>query len=155
VSAVPAGEPVVIGVGNRLRGDDGAGLEVARLVREQVGPSLRVLELDGEPGGLLEAWEGADLAVVIDTSDSGVEEGTVRRFEAAREPLPAGVGASSTHALGPADAIELARALGRLPTRLTVYTIEGKCFEPGAPPGSAVREAIRGVAEDVIAEVTH
>jgi hydrogenase maturation protease len=146
---------VVIGVGNRLRGDDGAGLEVARLVREQTGPSLRVLESDGEPSGLLEAWEAADLAVVIDTSASGAEAGTVRRFEAAREPLPAGLGASSTHALGLADAVELGRALGRLPPRLTIYTIEGERFEAGTPPGSAVREAIREVAGDVVAEVTH
>jgi len=146
---------VVIGIGNRVCGDDGAGPEVARLVGERAGPAVRVLELDGEPSGLLEAWEAADLAVVIDASASGAEAGTVRRFDAAREPLPAGVGGSSTHALGLADAIELGRALGRLPRRLTVYGIEGRDFVAGTAPGPAVREAIEAVAEDVVAEVAH
>ena len=50
-----------------------------------------------------------------------------RRAAAARRSF----GASSTHALGLADAVELARSLGRLPQRVVVYGIEGAAFEFG------------------------
>jgi len=46
--------------------------------------------------------------------------------------------------MGLAEAIGLARAMGRLPRRLTLYGIEARRFDFGAPPSPAV---LRGVAE--------
>jgi len=46
----------VIGVGNPWRGDDAAGLAVARLLRGTVSPEVEVLEREGEPTGLVDAW---------------------------------------------------------------------------------------------------
>ena len=40
-------------------------------------------------------------------------------------------GASSTHAVGIGEAIELARTLDRLPGRLIVYAVEGHRFDAG------------------------
>ncbi len=150
------GGMVVIGVGNDLRGDDAAGLRVAREVRRRLGSAVRVLELDGEPSRLLDAWAEADVAVVIDaSSSSGAAAGSVRRFDAGATPLPVGVGATSTHSLGLADAVELGRALGRLPGRLTVYAIEGRSFGPDAAPTAVLEATVASVAEQVIAEVGH
>ena len=95
---------------------------------------MRVLEQSGEPSGLLEAWDGADLAVVVDALP-GRDAGHRAVLRRDRRAAPAGLGGASTHALGLAEAIELGRALGRLPARLTVYAIEGQAFEPGAAPG--------------------
>jgi hypothetical protein len=55
----------------------------------------------------------------------------VLRFDACSQPLPVGGLRSSTHAFGVSDAVELARALGRLPDRLDVYVIEGENFTAG------------------------
>ncbi len=55
---------VVIGIGNPFRNDDGIGPAVAAQVEEQRLPGVRVVISDGEPAGLLEAWSGADLAVL-------------------------------------------------------------------------------------------
>ncbi len=148
------GGVAVIGLGSDLRGDDCAGLEVARRVRGRVPPEVSVLELHGESSGLLEAWRGLARAVIIDASRGGGPPGTVRRFEAAGAPLPAIAGGTSSHSLGLADAIELGRALGRLPTRLTVYAIEGGTFEPGAEPEEALAGAIEDVTERVVADLT-
>jgi hydrogenase maturation protease len=60
-------------------------------------------------------------------------------------PLPAGVFRSSTHAFGVGDAVELARALGRLPRRVVVYGVEGAGFESGAPLSPAVAAAVDDV----------
>jgi hydrogenase maturation protease len=72
----------------------------------------------------------------------------VHRFDATDRPLPVELGSASTHALGLAAAIELARELGRLPRRLVVYGIEGERFELGEGLTPAVGDAVeRLVAE--------
>ena len=123
---------LVIGVGNELRHDDGAGLEIVRRVRHEArDPAIDVDELEGGPLGLLDAWHGRVAAVVVDTMRSGAGPGTIRRFDASHDPLPSREGASSTHAVGVGEAIELARTLDRLPARLIVYAVEGRRFDAG------------------------
>ncbi|HET8758253.1 MAG TPA: hydrogenase maturation protease, partial [Solirubrobacteraceae bacterium] len=120
----------MIGVGNAVRGDDAAGLLAAR--------ALGGVELEGDPSALIDLFDGLDAAVVVDAVRSGAAPGTVRRFDAAGGPLPAAIRSStSTHLVGIAEAIELARTLDRLPPRLTVYAIEGERFEAGAPVSPA------------------
>jgi hydrogenase maturation protease len=137
---VSAGQTVVIGIGNELRGDDAAGLEAARgAAREH--PGLQTVELDGEPSRLLDAWDGVEHAILIDACSGIGEPGEVHRFDAASEPLPAALGRGSTHALGLSDAIELARALGRLPARVTVFAVEARNFVAGSEMSPIVREA--------------
>jgi hydrogenase maturation protease len=133
---------VVIGVGNTDRGDDALGLEVARRLRAHPAAGVRVLEEDGEPAGILAAWEGQRLAVIVDAASAGGAPGAVLRFEAHRSPLPASLRHASTHSYGPAEAVELARALGKLPSTVIVYAVEGHRFAPGGRLSPAVEAAI-------------
>ena len=55
--------------------------------------------------------------------------------------------AGPTFGLG--EAVELARALGRLPARVELYAIEGACFELGDPMGAAVQGAVVLVAREL------
>jgi hydrogenase maturation protease len=144
---------VVIGVGNEFRGDDAAGLVVARRLRERAERQTVVLACEADPAGLVEAWDGAALAIVVDTVVSGRQPGTVQRFDVSAEPLPARLVGSSTHALGVAEAIELARALHRLPPRTIVYGIEGSSFSTGAPLHPTVERAIDETLRRVVAEL--
>lgn len=139
-------------MGNALRGDDAAGLLVAGLVGELGEPEVEVVMLEGEPTRLIDAWDDTPLAVVVDAASSGAAGGSVRRFDAIAEPLPAAVGASSSHALGLGEAIEIARALRRLPPRLIVYAVEGECFEAGSPVSPAVAAAVEPTARAVLRE---
>jgi hydrogenase maturation protease len=143
---VSAGRRLFLGIGNPLRGDDAAGLLAARALRAMRPQGVEVRELEGEPVELIEAWEGADAVVVADAVASGGEPGAVRRVDAGAEPLPAALAGASTHALGLAEAVELGRALGRLPRRLVVYGIEAAGFETGAEPGAAIAAAAERVA---------
>jgi hydrogenase maturation protease len=134
----------VIGLGNEWRGDDGVGLEVARRLNGRA--------LDGEPIGLVEALNGSDEVVLVDAVTSGAPPGTVYQFEAGSEPLPARLfGTSSTHALGLGEAVELARSLGRLPSRVLVYGIEGTAFSFGKGLTPDVAAAADRVVEEVSA----
>lgn len=125
----------MIGVGNAVRADDAAGLLVAR--------ALGGVELEGDTSALIDLLDGVDEAVIVDAVRTGAPAGTVQRFDAGAAPLPASLSSSaSTHLVGLADAIELARALDRLPPRVTVYAIEGERFDTGAPISPRVAAAI-------------
>jgi hydrogenase maturation protease len=133
--------PLIVGLGNAARGDDAAGLLVAR--------AAGGIELEGDPSALIDLLDGAPEAIVIDAVRSGAAPGTVRRFDVGATALPAVRGSTSTHLVGLAEAIELARALGRLPPRVIVYGIEGERFDTGAPVSAAVAAAISRVADEL------
>lgn len=136
---------VVIGVGNPDRGDDGAGREVVRRLREAHLPSsARIIEANGEATAILASLEGVSAAFLIDACVSGAPPGTVRRIDLSNEPLPCARYGLSSHGFGLTEAIELAKALDELPRRCIVYAIEGESFEPGIAPSAAV---MRGVSE--------
>ncbi|HEV2169648.1 MAG TPA: hydrogenase maturation protease, partial [Candidatus Binatus sp.] len=110
---------LILGCGNDDRSDDAAGLLVVRRLREL---GIEAHEHGGDALGLIEAWSGAREVVVIDAVVRGTDPDTVREAPC------------STHNLGLAEAIELARVLGRLPAKLTIYGIEAKCFDRGGQP---------------------
>jgi hydrogenase maturation protease len=145
---------VVIGVGNGLRGDDGAGLEVVRsLTARARAEAIEVREQEGEALGLLEQWEGAAGAVLVDAIHSGAPAGTIHRVDASAGPIPALLASSSsTHAVGVGEAVELARALGRLPRTTILYGIEGVRFDAGGDISPEVRAAIPALAAAVLAQ---
>jgi len=148
------GRAVVIGVGNPDRGDDGVGPAVVARAKGRLPGSARPLCLFGDdPAAIMDAWQGAQHAVVVDAMVSGAEPGTVRCFQVSAEPLPAEVGLPSTHALGAGAAIEMARVLGRLPARLTLYGVEAVGFTAGKGLSAAVAAAVPAVAEQVLKEV--
>jgi hydrogenase maturation protease len=142
---------ILIGVGNGWRGDDGAGLALARRVRELAPSGVEVREVEGDATALMDAWSGAEHVVVVDAAQSEAAPGTVRRFDAGAAALPVRALRSSTHAFGVSDAVELARALGRLPDRLEVYAIEGASFTAGERLSPVVERAVAELASELSA----
>lgn len=149
---------VVIGVGNRYRGDDGVGHRVIDRLSEDVEaaqasaghPSrpptgrLERTELcysDGEPTRLLEQWDGADLAIVVDAVLSGAEAGSIAVLDAADDDLPARA-ATSSHASGVGEAWALGSALDSLPARLLVVGVEAGSVHDGEGLTEAVYAAL-------------
>jgi len=102
----------------------------------------------------MDAWAGADDVIVIDAVVTGASAGTVHVWEGGvwgggQAPVFE-TSRGSTHGLGLAEAIELGRALGRLPAKLQIYGIEGNAFEVGS---AASPEVERGV-EEVVRQIT-
>lgn len=144
---------IVIGVGNADRGDDAAGRAVAKRVKDARPADVDIIEHDGEATALLCEFDGVAEAFLIDACASGAPPGTVRRFDAAAAPLPQSEFGSSTHGFGVAAAVELARALGRLPPHCIVYAIEGRSYAFGAALSPAVEAAVADVARRVTTEI--
>lgn len=148
-----AGRVVVIGLGNRLRGDDAVGPLVAERLIGQLPLDVTVLSHEGDPTDLLDRWDGADLCVVVDAVWSRGIPGALIRLEPLAEPLPSRLAFPSSHALDLAGAVALGRALGRLPRRLVVLGVETARFDQGAAPSAEVAAALPSVVDAVLAEV--
>jgi hydrogenase maturation protease len=133
---------LVIGLGNRLRGDDGAGAEVARRVRTV--PAHEVTD----PASLFDMWSGDDGVIVIDAVSSGAPVGTIHRIDVTQSPLPL-TSSTSSHAFGLAEVVELARSLGRLPRSVQVYGIEVGSLSPGSQMSPQVEAAVQEVVEEI------
>jgi hydrogenase maturation protease len=143
----------VVGVGNRWRRDDAAGLLVAELLAQRGLAGVEVIEHEGEPLDLIDTCSGAQAVWLVDAASSGAAPGSVHRFDASERELPSSMFRVSTHRLGVGEALELARTLGRLPPRVTVYGVEGARFDAGAELSPAVAAAARGVAAAIGEEV--
>lgn len=142
---------LVIGVGNALRGDDAAGLHVARRLAARGVEGVH--EASGETASLMGLWQGASCVLLADAAQSGAEPGTVTRLDASSQALPAAFLHCSTHAFGVAEAVELARSLGSLPPRILIFGIEGASFEHGAPLSPAVETGVRKAVEMIETEM--
>ena len=141
---------VIIGVGNEYRRDDGIGPAVVEHLREHAPGSVVLTVTDGEPTQLLDAWDGADLAVIIDAvlCEPSVP-GRIHRTEA----VPQHAATPSTHGLGIPDAVRLADALDRAPRRLVVYAVEAGDIGFGRELTPAVAAALPTVARAVLSEI--
>ena len=145
---------IVIGVGNPERGDDAVGAEVVAHLEGYLPPGVRLATTSGsDPATVMGLWQGVSRAILVDAMVSGAEAGTVQRFDATAEPLPHNVRLVSTHAMGAGMAVEMARALGRLPERLTVYGIEGSSYGHGTELTPRVAAAVRVAAGMILEEV--
>jgi hydrogenase maturation protease len=133
---------VVIGVGNPYRRDDGVGAAVIELLRRNGLPRGVRLECSlGDTADLMDLWRGAELAIVVDAARP-------------RRTRPGAVHHTvSSHHLPMGEAVELARALDRMPKRLELYAIEaadtghGQGLTPQV--GAAARQTARAIAVEV------
>ena len=147
---------IVIGVGNRDRGDDAAGPMVCDRLQSRLGSvtPVRTFVCEGSILDLALHWEHDDHVIVVDAMQPGAEPGRIVMLDASADPL-ATPGAVSTHEIDVSVAIELARAIGRMPARLLVIGIESAQCDWGTEPSAPVDAAIDAVVEcvaDLLAE---
>jgi len=141
---------VIIGVGNPFRSDDGVGPRVIDLLHCS-GVPQEVLRVSlGETTQLIDFWEGADLAVLVDAIRvTSASPGRVHRLTVIR---PSAERSRAEHGLDLGEAVELARVLGRLPGRLVLYAIEVAEVGYGDGLSAEVEVAAREVADRIAAE---
>jgi hydrogenase maturation protease len=147
----------IIGCGNCDRGDDAAGVLVARrlleLGVETLGvenAGLEIIEHSGESFSLMDSWTGSDRVVLIDATAPSGTPGQIRIWNVPADRLPGDVFPCSTHAYGVREAVELACAMNLLPRILLVCGIEGKQFCFGAPLSPEVERAVETAARQLL-----
>ena len=143
---------VIIGVGNPYRRDDGVGHAAAEAFAEHL-PAIKVVLLDGEPTRLVDAWEGHQVAIVLDAVRRGDPPGTSHRCEVGTEPLPEAFLHPSTHGAGLESAVALGRALDRNPEVLIVFGIEPADMTEGNELSEVVEAALPSLVDRLAEEV--
>lgn len=116
---------LVLGMGNPILCDDGAGIWVARAVQEKLTrPDVTVEESSLAGMDLLELLSGYDRAIIIDAiQGAGLKPGRVYRF--GPEALTKTRHASSPHDTNFATALELGKKLGMaLPVEIVIFGIQ-------------------------------
>lgn len=143
----------MVGIGEPLRSDDGAGPRVVHELKGRLAPDVRVVERLADPTQLLELWRGCELAIVVDAMRSGAELGTVRRLDADELDDAPDASLASSHGFSLRETLALGAALGRRPDRLVLVLIEAGEFRRGAAVTPAVARGIREAARQVTAEL--
>ena len=159
-----SGSLVVVGVGNVLLRDDGAGVEVVREIERRAGrgvPGLPVgtaLVDGGTLGlGLLPLVTGARGLVFVDAVDGGREPGAVEVlrgeavFEAAAGGGPGGEVAMGRGGLG--ELLAAARLAGADPAAIVLVGIQPAEIALGAELTAAIRGAMPAAIEITLDEI--
>lgn len=140
----------VVGIGNELRGDDGAGVALARALQPLAGryDRLTVVEAGAAPENItgLLRYFGADLVLLVDVAQMGEEPGAVR-WLSWQDTVGIGV---STHTLPlHVFAFYLTVELG---CEVALLGIQPSGLSTGAPLSSIVWESVQKTAQ-VLADI--
>ena len=147
--------PLVIGFGNPLRGDDGAGWHAAGLIAaDRRAEGVTVLRRHQLTPELAEDVSAADLVVFVDAAGPGAAPGSV--VATAVEPDRGRVGRAApafSHHLDPEGLVALAEALYGHAPPATLVRVGAADMEPGTELSAAVAGAMRRVVGAVVAVI--
>lgn len=136
--------------GRMDRGDDAIGPLCASALQDRKIPAR---SLQGEVSELLDAWQQAESAIVVDAISSGqVPAGTIIRIDSAEAGFQPEAACCSTHGLGLAQAVRLGRVLRCLPSSLVLMGLEAASFEWAAtlspPVAAAMPELLDAIEQE-------
>ena len=157
---------LVLGLGNVLQGDDGAGIHVIRELQDQqdgAGPELpgEVVLRDGGTIGLslLAEIEECAVLIVVDAMEMGAEPGTIGVFEDLQIKAQLSGKKRSAHEVALADLLAAAELTGSLPARLALVGIQpgriGWSLEADPQVAAAIPQACGAVTGLIERWVAH
>ncbi|MCD6499532.1 MAG: hydrogenase maturation protease [Deltaproteobacteria bacterium] len=144
----------IIALGNRLRGDDAAGLLAAdRLANTPIPAGAEVIEGPEDPVRLLDLLDGVDRIVILDAADMGLEPGSIRvlRDEADWANVRRH---QSVHAVGIQDLVAMARKFG-ITSQVTLVAIQAASWKMGEGLSPAVMDALDRFKEIALKEASN
>jgi hydrogenase maturation protease len=136
---------VIVGVGNRDRGDDAVGPIICDRVAERRG-GPRTVVLESSVLELSTYWEATDSVVIVDAAGPGASPGRIVEYDGLtdRFSVPPSL---STHSIDVSGGVEMARALDQLPSSLIIVAVEAESFEYGAPLSPSVQRSADALVE--------
>jgi hydrogenase maturation protease len=147
---------LVLGLGNPILSDDGAGIKVAQEVANQLNdPQVTVAETSGAGLSLLDSLVGYDKVIIIDAIQT--EKGQAGQiYHMGTEDFSLTKHFSSPHQINLATALELGKMLNlAMPREITVFAVEAKdvtSFSEKCTPEveQAIPEVVKMVLEDLV-----
>ena len=94
-----AAQLLINGIGKLFRSDDAAGIVLARILRDRVPASVRIIEESGEGAALVEVLRDAPGVILVDAVHSGAAPGTLHRLDLQAQGFLRKFCRYSTHAM--------------------------------------------------------
>jgi len=143
---------VVIGIGNTIKSDDGAGVRALEMLEPLVGDDVELVEGSVYCADMLPVLEGRRKAVFIDGIESGEEPGSIFRFtpDEVKEEKKISL---SIHDFGVYELIMAARLLEQCPEELVMFCVQVKDTSIGQELSPEVAAALPRLCELVLEEV--
>lgn len=152
----PAGEILVVGFGNPLAGDDGAGPLVAERLARTGALGRRARAVDGGSDSLTlpSLWQGEREIWMVDALVAGAAPGTVRRLDH-EQILSIPQLHATAHRLSLPESLRwIALAHPEMASvRYRLWGIEPVSVELLAPMHPAVAAAVEAVAEEIVGAI--
>ena len=148
----PTVQTLVLGIGNTLLSDEGAGVRVIQALQEMDVPD-GVSCLDGGTLSFTLAGPIGDCQqlIVIDAAELHAEPGTIRVFEAdAMDAFLARGGKRSVHEVGLTELMGMVALTGQLPSRRALVGIQPAQVDWGTSCTPQVTAAIPSACEQVL-----
>jgi hydrogenase maturation protease len=144
---------LILGIGNTLLGDEGAGVHALDHIRRRLGSDAGVDLVDGGTLSftLLPMLETYERLIVLDSAQLGGAAGTVQCFEAEAMDEFLGRPRRSVHEVGLCDLMNMARLSGCFPTRRALVGIQPEFIDWSETPSAVVDAALPVVADHVVA----
>lgn len=137
----------IIGIGNILMSDDGAGVRVLEFL-DSLPDNVEIIELATGGMSLLHKLDGLDMAIIADAVDFGCKPGEVRVFKPEDVTSIKTVG-YSLHDLDILKVLELAKQMGTLPKHVFIAAIQPKSLEMGEGLSPEVEKALPELARQI------
>ncbi len=144
--------PLIIGIGNDMRGDDAVGCEVVRRFANMASPDWDVCQAEDDALALMDAWQERRAVIIVDATQPAGSPGKIQRLDANMGPLNNIMNDVSSHGLGLGHSLELARSMGKMPTQCLLFVVEGVDFSAGAGISPDVERAIPEVIDQIVQE---
>ncbi len=126
LSNAAAPNVLVLGIGNLLWADEGFGVRVVEAFHRDYEAPDTVTVLDGGTQGvyLVQHVRDADVLIVFDAIDYGLEPGTMKRVEGDEVPRFLGCRKVSLHQTGFQEVIAMADMMGDLPHTMVLIGVQ-------------------------------
>ena len=140
---------LIIGIGNILWADEGFGVRAVEALHRHYQFPENVKLMDGGTQGiyLVQHIEAAEILVILDAIDYGLEPGSVKVIEGDAVPKYLGAKKVSLHQTGFQEVLAMAEMLGRYPKHILLVGVQPEDIEDF---GGSLRDNTKACIEPVL-----
>jgi len=147
------GETLILGIGNTLLSDEGAGIHALNLLQSEYSDIPNLTFLDGGTLSFtLATWiEDCDNLIVFDAAELHQPAGAVECYVGEAMDHFLGTSKRSAHEVGLLDLMDIARITGHLPEQRALIGIQPEYMDWGMSPTADVQSALPDAVAEAVA----
>jgi hydrogenase maturation protease len=142
----------VIGIGNVLMADEGAGVEALKLLGEHDFPEqVELIDAGTAFFAIVSDLKDYEKLIIVDVVRGGQPPGTVYRFK--MDDVKGGDVLISLHDIGVVDSLRMEKLVGKVPDDIVFFGIEPEEITLSIGLSSSVKKGLKHLVDRVIEEL--